>query len=71
MVSNNPANKSAQPQASLLHAPAAGTADPAAVMNPGGTIDVASTGDGVPTDPSGKDKQPPPGVTDYNFDLLA
>ena len=67
MVSNNPD----EPQASTLHAAAAGKADPGAVMDPGGSIDVATTGDGVPTDPSGKDKTPPPGVTDFNFDLLA
>ena len=66
MVSNN----SSEPQASTLHAPAAGKGDPGTVMDPGGSIDVA-TGTVIPNDPSGKGQQPPPGATDYNFDLLA
>ena len=56
MVSNNPSDS----QASTLHAAAAGKADPGAVMDPGGTIDVA-TGTVIPNDPVGKDK--PPGAT--------
>ncbi len=72
MISQNSSNNPAEPllPASLTSNATAGTADdPGAVMDPGGTIDVASTGDGVPTDPVGRDK--PPGVSDYNLDLLA
>lgn len=70
MVSNDPTNKPAQPQAFPLHAPAAGAADPSAIMDPGGTIETAAQGSGPVNDPPASDNKPP-GVTDYNFDLLA
>lgn len=40
------------------------------VLNPRGTIEVASTGGGTVTDPSAKDTKPP-GVTDPDLSLLA
>jgi hypothetical protein len=52
MLSNN----SDQPQASPSKA---GEADSVPYLNPGSPIEVASTGGGTITDPSGKDTKPP------------
>jgi len=52
MLSNN----SDQPQASPAKA---GEADSVPYLNPGSPIEVASSGNGTITDPSGKDTKPP------------
>jgi hypothetical protein len=56
MLSNNSGNNPNQPQASPSKA---GEADSVPFLNPGDPIEVASTGNGTVTDPSGKDNKPP------------
>ena len=56
MLSNNSGNESNQPQASPSKS---GEADPVPFPNPGDPIEVAATGSGTTTDPSGKDNKPP------------
>jgi hypothetical protein len=64
MVSNNSAEP-LSPMSSPSDAKAGAAHDPGAVLNPRDVIDVASTGDGIPTDPVGRDK--PPGVADFDL----
>jgi hypothetical protein len=56
MLSNDSGHKPSEPQASPSKA---GEADPVPFLNPGSPIEVASTGGGTITDPSGKDTKPP------------
>ncbi len=60
MLSNN----SDQPQASPSKA---GEADAVPFLNPGSPIEVASTGGGTITDPSGKDTKPPAAYESDSF----
>ena len=62
MLSNDPGNKSTQPQASPLSDAKADGADPVPFLKPGDPIEVAAQGSGTTIDPSGKDK-PPSGYT--------
>jgi hypothetical protein len=56
MTSNNPTESQASPR----YGAAAGAAKvPGAILDPRATIEVASTGDGTVTDPSGRDTKPP------------
>jgi hypothetical protein len=64
MLSNNNTDSKASP---LPDSKTNGTAQPP-VMDPRSPIEVASTGNGTTTDPSGKDTRPP-GV--YDADSLA
>jgi hypothetical protein len=53
---NSSDNKPSDPQVSSSQA---GAADSVPCLNPGDPIEVASTGGGTITDPSGKDTKPP------------
>ncbi|MFL6233033.1 MAG: hypothetical protein ACJ76N_07860 [Thermoanaerobaculia bacterium] len=64
MLSNDPKDSQASPHPDPK---AAGTTQPP-VLDPRSPIEVASTGNGTTTDPSGKDTRPP-GV--YDADSLA
>jgi hypothetical protein len=63
MLSNNPA----EPQASPLPGASAEAAVP--LLDPHSGIEVASTGTGTVTDPSGHDK--PPGIGSGDSNLIA
>lgn len=67
MLSNDPGNKSTQPQASPLSDAKTGVADSVPFLNPGDPIEVASSGNGTTIDPSGKDK--PPAAYDSDLSL--
>ena len=64
-------NDSTESQASQRSDTKAGTAKAQVkVLDPHSPIEVASQGSGTVNDPPASDTKPP-GVTDYNFDLLA
>ena len=68
MLSNDPANRPANPQASQPSEAKANSAASVPPMDPSSPIEVASGGSSPINDPSGKDTKPP-GV--YDLDLLA
>jgi hypothetical protein len=69
MISQNPTKNPAEPLLPAL-LPSKAEVLEVPVLDGGATIETAATGTGNGGDPGGTDTKPP-GVTDYNFDLLA